>query len=160
MEIPLNIDWQQILLHLFNFAILTGGLYFLLYSPIKKFIAKREDYYRNLDSEAKERMDSACELEAKARARLENVEAEIKEKRIKAEADLEQYIASQMQESNAKADRIIADARHIAEEEKKSILDSADKEIVDMAKSATAKIIHPSTDEAYRQFLDIAERDA
>ena len=25
MNIPLNIDWQQILLHLFNFSILAGG---------------------------------------------------------------------------------------------------------------------------------------
>ncbi len=31
MNIPLNIDWQQILLHLLNFVILAGGLYFLLY---------------------------------------------------------------------------------------------------------------------------------
>ena len=30
MNIPLNIDWQQILLHLMNFVILAGGLYFLL----------------------------------------------------------------------------------------------------------------------------------
>ena len=25
MGIPLNVDWQQILLHLFNFIILAGG---------------------------------------------------------------------------------------------------------------------------------------
>ena len=25
MNIPLNIDWQQILLHFFNFSILVGG---------------------------------------------------------------------------------------------------------------------------------------
>ena len=31
MNIPLNIDWQQILLHVLNFVILFGGLYFLLY---------------------------------------------------------------------------------------------------------------------------------
>ena len=31
--IPLNIDWQQILLHLFNFTILFGALYILLYKP-------------------------------------------------------------------------------------------------------------------------------
>ena len=30
MNIPLNIDWQQILLHFFNFSILVGGLYLLL----------------------------------------------------------------------------------------------------------------------------------
>ena len=29
---PLNIDFQQVLLHLFNFVILGGGLYFLLWT--------------------------------------------------------------------------------------------------------------------------------
>ena len=41
---PLNIDWQQILLHALNFVILVGGLYFLLFNPVKKFMAKREEY--------------------------------------------------------------------------------------------------------------------
>ena len=36
MNIPLNIDFQQILLHLLNFAILGGGLYLLLYKPVKQ----------------------------------------------------------------------------------------------------------------------------
>ena len=40
---PLNIDWQQILLHLLNFAILAFGLYFLLYKPVKAFREKREE---------------------------------------------------------------------------------------------------------------------
>ena len=31
---PLNIDWQQILLHLLNFAILFAGLWLLLYKPV------------------------------------------------------------------------------------------------------------------------------
>lgn len=38
---PLNIDWQQILLHLLNFLILGVGLYLLLYKPVRKFM-KRE----------------------------------------------------------------------------------------------------------------------
>ena len=41
MNIPLNIDWQQILLHLLNFAILAGGLYLLLYKPVKAGISSR-----------------------------------------------------------------------------------------------------------------------
>lgn len=45
---PLNIDLQQILLHWMNLAILTGGLYFLLYKPVKDFMAKREAHYRSL----------------------------------------------------------------------------------------------------------------
>ena len=48
MNVPLNIDWQQILLHLMNFAILAGGLYLLLYKPVKQFMAKRRPITRAL----------------------------------------------------------------------------------------------------------------
>ena len=43
MNLPLNIDFQQILLHLLNFVILAGGLYLLLYKPVNKFIKKRRN---------------------------------------------------------------------------------------------------------------------
>ena len=49
MNIPLNIDIQQILLHLINFAILFIILYLVLYRPVKKFLAKREQYYADMD---------------------------------------------------------------------------------------------------------------
>ena len=52
MNIPLNIDWQQILLHLLNFVILAGGLYLLLYKPVKAFMDKRTAYYRDQDAQA------------------------------------------------------------------------------------------------------------
>ena len=52
MNIPLNIDWQQILLHLLNFVILEGGLYLLLYKPVKAFMDKRTAYYRDQDAQA------------------------------------------------------------------------------------------------------------
>ena len=41
MNLPLNIDLQQIFLHMLNFVILAGGLYFILYSPVKKFMDQR-----------------------------------------------------------------------------------------------------------------------
>ena len=41
MNLPLNIDFQQILLHLLNFVILAGGLYLLLYKPVNKFITEK-----------------------------------------------------------------------------------------------------------------------
>ena len=45
---PLNIDWQQILLHWMNLAILAGGLYFLLYKPVVSFMQKREQHYKDM----------------------------------------------------------------------------------------------------------------
>lgn len=59
MNIPLNIDWQQILLHVLNFVILFGGLYFLLYKPVKNFMAKREAHYAEMAQKAQSELDSA-----------------------------------------------------------------------------------------------------
>ena len=55
MNIPLNIDWQQILLHLFNFSILVGGLYLLLFKPVKNFMDKRAKHYQDMENAAAER---------------------------------------------------------------------------------------------------------
>lgn len=159
MQIPLNIDWQQILLHALNFVILTGGLYILLYSPIRKFIEKREAHYRALDSEANEKLESVREFEEKAKELLDNADDRIKENRRKAQEELDQYIALQMGEARAQADKIIADAKRTAEEEKRAIWDSADQDIIHVAREAAARMVYSSTDEAYRQFLDIAERN-
>ncbi|MBQ8532197.1 MAG: ATP synthase F0 subunit B [Clostridia bacterium] len=159
MEIPLNIDWQQILLHVFNFIILTGGLYFLLYSPIKKFIDSREQYYKDLDSQANAKLETAEKLEQEAKAKIANTDNEIKENRTKAEAELDAYIERQKAEANAKAEKILSDARDRAQAEKRSVMESAEKEIIDITKAVAAKMLSSSTDEAYSQFLDIVERD-
>ena len=45
---PLNIDLQQILLHLFNFVVLFAILYFLLYKPVKSFMDKRTASYEEI----------------------------------------------------------------------------------------------------------------
>ena len=55
MNIPLNIDWQQILLYLFNFSILVGGLYLLLFKPVKNFMDKRAKHYQDMENAAAER---------------------------------------------------------------------------------------------------------
>lgn len=52
--VPLNIDWQQILLHLLNFVILFAGLYLLLYKPVKAFMQKRREHYEKMDKDAEE----------------------------------------------------------------------------------------------------------
>ena len=70
MNIPLNIDWQQIILHLLNFAILAGGLYFLLYRPVRKFMDQREEHYRQMETEAQQRLDQAKATEEEYRQQL------------------------------------------------------------------------------------------
>ena len=88
-NIPLNIDWQQILLHFFNFSILVGGLYLLLFKPVKSFMAKREKHYADMESAAQEREKSTADLEAAMRQREAEFDAALEEKRAAAakEAD-------------------------------------------------------------------------
>ena len=70
MNLPLNINFQQIFLHLFNFVILFGVLYFLLYAPVKKFLASREEYFKNLDDEAKTNLDESDKLKAEYETKI------------------------------------------------------------------------------------------
>ena len=70
MNIPLNIDWQQILLHLLNFVILAGGLYLLLYKPVKTFMEKRQQYYQEQDAKAAKTLADAEKTAAEVRQQL------------------------------------------------------------------------------------------
>ena len=78
--VPLNIDWQQILLHLFNFTILFGALYILLYKPVKNFMEGREAHYADMDSKATQALadaeSSKASYEKKERDFDEEVRAE------------------------------------------------------------------------------------
>lgn len=159
MNIPLNIDWRQILLHLFNFVILMGGLYFLLYSPIKRFMEKRQEYYRQIDNDAKQKRLSADEMEKAANQRLDDVEQEIMKQRLKAEADIRCQTDLRLQEAREQAEKIISDAKKIAETEKRAILEDAEKDIIAMTKEASAKIVYEDTNEAFDVFLELAERN-
>ena len=84
MNIPLNIDWQQILLHLFNFSILVGGLYLLLFKPVKNFMDKRAKHYQDMETAAAEREKATRELEASMQQRQAALDAELDEKRAAA----------------------------------------------------------------------------
>ena len=58
---PLNIDWQQILLHLFNFVILAAGLTFLLFNPVRKFLENRRKHFEEREDSAARKEKSAAE---------------------------------------------------------------------------------------------------
>ncbi|MEI3140314.1 MAG: ATP synthase F0 subunit B [Lawsonibacter sp.] len=85
MNIPLNIHWQQIILHLLNFAILAGGLYFLLYRPVRKFMDQREEHYRQMETEAQQRLDQAKKTEEAYHQQLKQADEEIRQEKAQAQ---------------------------------------------------------------------------
>ena len=144
MGVPLNIDWQQILLHLFNFLILFGGLYLLLYRPVKAFMDKRTAYYADMDAEAKRKLADAERQKEQYRDHLANVENEADALKKQAMESARQAAAEQLQQ---------------AKEERRAILDRAQKEATQEKARVLAEAGTPSGKAPLDDFLDKVEKE-
>lgn len=156
MNIPLNIDWQQILLHLLNFAILAGGLYLLLFKPVKAFMEKRESYYQNMDSEAKQKLQDAEALKDSYTRQLDSAAQEIAQKKADAQKAIEVSRSEQLKAAKDEADRILQAARANTEREHDKMLRDAQKEMADLAVTAAEKLLLKGEGSPYEQFLNAA----
>ena len=108
---PLGIDITQILLHMFNVVILFGGMYIILYSPVKKFMKQREEHYKQIDESAQQKLAEAEEKNAEYEEKLKNVEAEISQQKKKASMDIATMRSNAEAEAKDAASKIIEDAK-------------------------------------------------
>ena len=150
---PLNIDLQQILLHWMNLAILTGGLYFLLYKPVKQFMEKREAHYREMEEQAAGKLREAEELKAAYQAKLDGAEDEIHQARAKAQAAVQQSVEEQM----AQAQKIVAKAKEEAANSREHIIRESQRELRELTVAAVKKLTVKADTDLFDQFLDLAE---
>lgn len=155
--VPLNIDWQQILLHLMNFVILFAILYFLLYKPVRNFMDKRKATYTEMDDQANQAKAEAEELKAQYEEKLANFDAEILEKKQEATLAAEQQAKGIRQKAKEDAQDIISRAKQQAKAEHDRILDETGNELKELAKDAAEKAIFQSTSDAYDSFLNMVE---
>ena len=157
MNIPLNVDWQQILLHWLNLAILVGGLYFLLYKPVKNFMQKREEHYRDLDRQAADKLKDAQKVKQEYDAMMEDAESDIRERRHKAQMTVQKSAEEQLKEAKTQAEHIISEARAQAELTKDRAMKESQRELKRLAAEAAEKMaFHPGTD-PFDQFLNLTE---
>jgi len=151
---PLNIDLQQILLHLFNFVVLFAILYFLLYKPVKNFMDKRTAAYEEMDRQAKEALAQAEASKREYTEKLAQADREIAAHRAQAQQALDTQAEAQRKQAQAEADRLIASARRTAESDRARMLREVQSEIAEMAVGAAEKIVSgASTAQAYDDFL-------
>ena len=153
---PLNIDWQQILLHLLNFVILAGGLYFLLYKPVEDFMGKRARQYRELDEQARRDREEAAAMRRSAQEKLNAMHEEIAQMRIEAVDEIEAEKQQMVAEARAEARRILETAGKTAEQRSKKAIADTNEEIRDLAMEAVRKMLL-SDENALDRFLDAAE---
>ena len=156
---PLNIDWQQILLHLLNFVILAGGLYFLLYKPVEDFMGKRARQYRELDEQARRDREEATAMRKSAQEKLDAMHEEIAQMRIAAGDEIEAEKQQMVAEARAEARRILETAGKTAEQRSKKAIADTNEEIRDLAMEAVRKMLL-SDENALDRFLDATEGEA
>lgn len=152
---PLNIDWQQILLHWMNLAILTGGLYLLLYKPVKNFMAKREQHYRQMDEQATHQLEEAERVRVEYQAKLESAEEEIRLSRVQAQRAAQQEREVQLAQAKEEARQIVARAHSEAERSRDRVMRDSKRELRKLAVQATQKMAFKA--DPFDQFLDLAE---
>ncbi len=162
---PLNIDFLQILLHIFNFLILAGGLTLLLYKPANKFLEERRSYFEKTEKDIKEKNEQAEAVKAEYEKKLKDSQNEINELRIAAEKETADMARLSIEKAKETARQIILTAEKEAEERKEHILDSAQVEIGELVVSAAQKLLSetatPETDAAlYDKFICLTEKTA
>ncbi|MCR5686559.1 MAG: ATP synthase F0 subunit B [Lachnospiraceae bacterium] len=138
---PLNIDPQQILLHLFNLILLFGILYILLYKPVRDFMEKREEEYRKREQDTKDALSDAEKLKEQYESKLIEAERETADERAKMSADVEAEREKIIGDAHERADKIVEDARDKAQKEHDRLIARAQGEIAEYVSKAAEKIV-------------------
>ena len=162
---PLNIDWQQILLHLFNFVILAAGLTFLLFNPVRKFLENRRKHFEEREDSAARKEKSAAEKEAAYTEKLAAADNEIADRKAEAEAESKEIVRRGEKDAQERASEIMTRVSAEAEAERRKVIDGVGKELAGMVVSATEKLLtakqSAATDEMlYDGFLSGSVSDA
>lgn len=160
---PLNIDFLQILLHMLNFVILAGGLSFLVYRPVRKFLEDRARHFEEMEQNAIAREEKNERLRVEYEEKLEQATEEISERKKAAERELSELSSQYVKEAQQKAESIILSAEREAEERKEHILETAQTEISELVLSATEKLLHntvtPERNSAlYDEFIRLTDK--
>lgn len=156
---PLNIDWQQILLHLFNLVLLFGILYFLLYKPVSDFMDKRAEAYVRTKRETEETLAAAKEKDDALKEKLAASETLCTEMKAAAQREAEEEKEKIVEKARREAEAIKSEAVILAKKEKEEIVNSAQKELAASALAAAKKLVSDSTSESYDSFLAQAESE-
>lgn len=159
MSIPLNIDWQQILLHILNFIILAGGLWFLLYKPVKKFMDGRTEYYKKMDEDAAEKLKSAEEKEKEYSQKLELAENEAENIKAEAAKQAEKSAQAELLKAETEKQKIIESAKKSALEEKEKILNEANSQIEKIVSDAIDEAVAGKSADPIDDFLKTAGKE-
>lgn len=144
---------------MFNLIILGFGLYLLLYKPVKAFMDKREAYYKDLDDSANKKNEDADKLLKEYQDKLAKADEEIKDKKNIVMKELDDKVNSELNKAKEDAKRIVEDAKAQGQKKHDELVESANKDICDLAIKATSKLVDKTLDDSYDEFLKSVKKD-
>jgi len=157
---PLNIDFLQILLHLLNFTLLFAGLYFLLYKPVKQFMQKREEHYKEMQTAADDMLQNAQQSKAEYETKLREIDEEIAAKKRANAIEMEKVRREKTEAAVQEAAKILEDAKAEGRAVRDQIVSGARSQITEMVEEIARKtLISEDESTTFDAFLDAAERD-
>ena len=139
--LPLNINIQQIFLHMLNFVILAGGLYFILYKPVRSFMDKRAAYFKEIDDAAADKKAQAESVEKQCADMLHAAEEEARVMKEKALREAEEIVNKAKSDAKDESRKIIEDAHAKAVKERQSIVEGAKQDIIELVLEAEKKLL-------------------
>ncbi len=155
---PLNINIQQILLHMFNFVLLFGISYFLLYTPIKKFMDERKKYYEDMDKEANQKIQDAEVAKNEYENRLSLLDDDIAQKKSEALAEAQEKRDQIIDKARAEAEEIIESAKKVSAFERERNIARAKEEIEAYVTKAAKEIV--MSGDPYENFANAAKKES
>jgi F-type H+-transporting ATPase subunit b len=149
----LNIDPKLILINIIGFGVLYLLANKMVFTPIGKVLDEREGEiagtYDKLDADQKQ-MEA---LKAEYEGRLEQIEAEAREKIQSAIKEAEAARDKIIADANVRAKDLVVKAEAEAEREREQAMITLRQQIVELAMGATHKVVGESLDGAKQKSL-------
>lgn len=152
---PIKLSLVDILLHLLNLLILVGGLTFLLYKPILKFIKNRQETIQAEIKKGEDLKSSADELKKEYEERLTSAQEEAQKIVSDAKSEGENEKAKILQSAKDEAESLLSDAKQECAELKKDTVEEMRSEVTDaVIQIATEVVRREVSAEDNKQIID------
>ncbi|MGN0154291.1 MAG: ATP synthase F0 subunit B [Lachnospiraceae bacterium] len=156
LRIDLNLLWTII-----NLLVLFVAMKFLLFKPVQKIIAARQEEADKRFGEAAAKQAEAEALKAQYTDSLANMEEEKKKTLQDARKEADVQYQKILKDAQHQAKQIKKDAIAEADAQKTQIMKNAEKEIADMVVNAATKVVGRQSGveidaSLYNEFLDKA----
>lgn len=150
---PLNIDFQQILLHMLNFVILFAGLGLLLYTPVRRFLNKRRDDIAKKETELAQRAEQQQDILSHAKALEQQAQERAAADCSRMQKEAEEKAAALLQQAKEEAAAIRAKAEQDAKDIRAGALENARSELAELSVKIASAVLEKELDPAAEDAL-------